>query len=658
MGAAAGVDVGGTFTDVVVVAGGRPVVTKVPTTPGDQSDGVASGLATATGDQSIALLAHGTTTATNAVLERASARTALVTTAGFADVLTIARQDRPSLYDLAVTRPAPLVTAEDVVSVAERMGADGRPVVELTFEEVARAADAVADLAPASVALCLLFSYANGAHEDRLAEAIAERLPGVPLTRSSRLLPEFREYERASTTAMNAAVAPVMQRYLSQLGERLPATTVTVMTSGGGTAGLRQAAEAPVHTLLSGPAAGVVAAGRAAGAAGYPDAVALDMGGTSTDVCLVRDGRPDIATDARIGGLPFRIPAVAVHTVGAGGGSVAWIDAGGALRVGPQSAGAVPGPACYGRGGTHPTVTDAHAALGDLDPHASLGSGAVTLDVDAARESLAALSTATGAGGAEAAAEGVLTVVRATMARALRRVTTEQGVDPAGLALVAYGGAGPLHATALARELGCPAVVVPPTPGVLSALGLLLAPPRAEASQTVMAPGGAPLAASWQQLDAAARENLAAQGVAHGVATTWLADCRYRGQSHELRVPVEEAAGLTDAFHAAHRAAYGYAASDTAVEVVTLRVVAEGQPALDAPPEAWDLGPPADRPARRAVVNGEAATLPAVSRSALNPGDELTGPALVDQPDATTRLHPGDRGRVDAVGNLVVALHG
>lgn len=655
---AAGVDVGGTFTDVVVVADGRPMITKVPTTPADQSEAVATGLATVETSQSVALLAHGTTTATNAVLERATARTVLVTTAGFADVLTIARQDRPSLYDLTVTRPAPLVPPGDVVTAAERMGADGEPVVTLTSEEVTRVADAVAALAPASVALCLLFGYANSAHEDRLAEAIAERLPGAPLTRSSRLLPEFREYERASTTVMNAGVAPVMQRYLARLGERLPATTVTVMTSGGGTAGLRQAAEAPVHTLLSGPAAGVVAAGRTAGAAGYPDAVALDMGGTSTDVCLIRGGRPDISTHAHIGGLPLRIPAVAVHTVGAGGGSVAWIDAGGALRVGPQSAGAVPGPACYGRGGVQPTVTDAHAALGDLDPHASLGSGAVTLDVEAARESLTSLPTAMVSETVEATADGVLTVVRATMARALRRVTTEQGVDPAGLALVAYGGAGPLHATALARELGCAAVVIPPTPGVLSALGLLLAPPRAEASQTVMTHTDAPLVASWEQLDAGAREDLAAQGVTHGVETTWLADCRYRGQSHELRVPVDEAADVADAFHTAHRATYGYAVPGTPVEVVTLRVVAEGRPALEAPPSSWDLGPPDDRPARRAVVNGETTTVPAVARSALNPGDELAGPALVDQPDATTRLGPGDRGRVDEVGNLVVVLHG
>ena len=506
----AGVDVGGTFTDVVVHAEGmRPRAVKVPTTPDNQAVGVQRGVAQALPDAAPRLLPHGTTTATNAVLERKIARTVLVTTDGFADVLQIARQDRPALYDLSVTRPEPLVPHDRVVTVAERTGPDGQAVIALTDEEIDRVVQQVQHLEPESVAVSLLFSYAGDGHERRLCDALARTLD-VPITRSSALLPEFREYERTSTCVLNAAVEPVMRRYLSNLTTRLPDPTITVMTSGGGTAGIEFAAAAPVHTLLSGPAAGVVAAGAVARSAGFKDAIAFDMGGTSTDVCLIRDGQPEISTSAQIAALPFRTPAVGIHTVGAGGGSIAWVDTGGALRVGPGSAGADPGPACYGQGGTDPTVTDAHCVLGHLDPARELGGG-LRLDTDAATDAIDALpDTAGGAG-------GILAVVRATMARALRKVSTERGVDPAELALVAYGGAGPLHATALARDLGCRAVVVPPAPGVLSALGLLLAPARYEASRTVMAQAGDDLTGAWQALEAQAREELERQGVTGGI---------------------------------------------------------------------------------------------------------------------------------------------
>jgi N-methylhydantoinase A len=659
----AGVDVGGTFTDVVLVTPeGDTRARKVLTTPDDQGEGVTAGVAAAWGSGDVPLVAHGTTTATNAVLERAVARTVLVTTEGFADVLVIARQDRPALYDLAVTRPAPLVPRDLVVTARERIGPDGSPIIPLDDTEVERVAETVAALEPAAVAISLLFSYANPAHEARLAAAIEARLD-VPITRSSALVPEFREYERTSTCTLNAAVAPVMRRYLTRLGERLPASTVTVMTSGGGTAGLAAVAEAPVHTLLSGPAAGVVAAAAVARAAGFDDAVAFDMGGTSTDVCLIRDGRPEIATESAIGGLPFRTPAVAIHTVGAGGGSIAWVDAGGALRVGPRSAGARPGPACYGLGGTEPTVTDAHCVLGHFDPAAELGGGQVRFDVAAAAQALGALPPGVAGG---SAAAGVLTVVQATMVRALRRVTTEQGVDPNGLALVAYGGAGPLHASALARELGCPAVLVPPAPGVLSALGLLLAPPRAEASRTVLAriaPGEEPVpggvaAAAWDELEQDARAALRAQGIAEP-QTHRVADCRYAGQSHELRVAAQPGADLAAALHAAHTQAYGYAMPDEPIEVVTLRVIAEGRPALAAPPAAWDLGATPCGPRRRRIALPEGEVEAAVvARATLGPGDRLEGPAVVEQADATTLLAADDVAEVDAAGNLVVQVGG
>ncbi len=642
----AGVDVGGTFTDVVVhVAGHRPRAVKVPTTPDNQAVGVRRGVAQALPAGAVLrLLPHGTTTATNAVLERRLARTVLVTTDGFADVLLIGRQDRPALYDLAVTRPEPLVPRERVVTVRERTGPDGEPVIALTGEEIEKVVCAVARLEPESVAVSLLFSYAGDAHERRLCDALS-RL-NVPITRSSALLPEFREYERASTCVLNAALEPVMRRYLSNLSAQLPDPTITVMTSGGGTAGVGFAAAAPVHTLLSGPAAGVVAAGAVARAAGFGNAIAFDMGGTSTDVCLIRDGQPAVSTSAQIAGLPFRTPAVGIHTVGAGGGSIAWVDAGGALRVGPRSAGADPGPACYGLGGSEPTVTDAHCVLGHLDPDRELGGG-LRLDLDAAAGALAALPEPAGG------AAGILAVVRATMARALRKVSTERGVDPAGLALVAYGGAGPLHATALARELGCRAVVVPPAPGVLSALGLLLAPARSEASRTVMAPADDDLTEAWAELEDQARAELHRQGVPDAITVSRVADARYAGQSHELRIGVEPGADLAALLHTAHREAYGYAMPDERVLVVTLRVVARGDPILSQPPNDWDQGEPA--PERSREISGTGAAR-VVSRAGLACGDTVIGPALVEQPDTTTLLGAVDVDVVDDAGNLIIRL--
>ena len=655
--ACAGVDVGGTFTDVVVhAAGHRPRAVKVPTTPSNQAVGVQRGVEQAWPAAGLRLLPHGTTTATNAVLQRTLARTVLVTTEGFADVLQIARQDRPALYDLTVTRPAPLVSHEQVVTVRERMSPQGTAVIALSEEEIDRVVRQVQRLEPESVAVSLLFSYADEAHERRLCAAL--RCLQVPITRSSALLAEFREFERTSTCVLNAALAPLMHRYLSALTARLPDPTITVMTSGGGTAGVDFVSDAPVHTLLSGPAAGVVAAGAVARSAGFADAIAFDMGGTSTDVCLIRNGQPEVSSTAQIAGLPFRTPAVGIHTVGAGGGSIAWVDAGGALRVGPVSAGADPGPACYGRGGSAPTVTDAHCVLGHLNPDRELGPADGTglrLDVEAAARAIGTLpEPARGA-------FGILAVVRATMARALRRVSTERGVDPAHLALVAYGGAGPLHASALARELGCRAVVVPPAPGVLSALGLLLAPARYEASRTVMAPAGDDLTDTWQALETQARDELRHQGVTGEITLSRVADARYAGQSHELRLAVPHAdarADLAALLHRAHRQAYGYAVPDEPVTIVTLRVVARGEPILAQPPRDWDLGHPAPERSREIGLAGQTVTARVVSRAALVAGEEVSGPAVIEQPDTTTLLAPGEVAVVDDAGNLVVHLPG
>jgi N-methylhydantoinase A len=649
---AAGVDVGGTFTDVVVVARDgrslRPRAVKTPTTPADQGEGVANGLDADGSRGRVALLAHGTTTATNAILERDVARTVLVTTRGFADVLVIGRQARPALYDLTVTRPEPLVASDLVITVNERVAHDGHVVMALDGAEIERVVAAVAEVEPESVAVSLLFSYANDDHERRLCAALEERLD-VPVTRSSALVPEFREYERASTCVLNAAVAPRMRRYLSGLDDRFADMTISVMMSGGGTTDLGYAAEAPVHTLLSGPAAGVVAAGAIASAAGYPDAVAFDMGGTSSDVCLIRDGRPEISSHSAIDRLPFRTPAVAIHSVGAGGGSIAWIDQGGALRVGPRSAGAEPGPACYGAGGTEPTVTDAHCVLGHLDPGRQLGGG-LTLDIDAAQRAIARLpEDADGA-------TGILTVVRATMARALRRVSTERGVDPGGLALLAYGGAGPLHAGALARDLGMRAVIIPPAAGVLSALGLLLAPPRAEASRTVMAPADHDIDELWTTLSDAATRQLAAQGFVGESTERRIAECRYTGQSHELRIPAGDG-DLGARFHEAHEEAYGYRMRGEQVQLVTARVVAEGTPVLSAPPVEWEHDRD-DEGRRQIVVDGTRVDARVISRGMLAPGDALAGPALIEQSDTTTLLADGDHAHIDDHHNLIITFRG
>ena len=648
--AIAGVDVGGTFTDVVCLdAEGSPRIVKVPTTPGDQSGGLLAGLQTAGPGASVTAMAHGTTTATNAVLERSLGRTVLVTTEGFRDLLVIGRQDRPSLYDLTVVRPQPVIPSDLVVTVAERTAPDGTAVVPLEPGEVARVVAEVAALLPDSVAVCLLFGYAGPAHEELLCRALAERLD-VPITRASELLPEFREYERASTCALDAAVAPVMRRYLGRLQQRLPDSAITVMTSSGGVATLNAVVRAPVLTLLSGPAAGVVAAAAVATAAGYDDAIAFDMGGTSTDVCLIRNGQPDIATAGTIAGLPFATPSVAVHTVGAGGGSIGWVDGGGALRVGPRSAGAEPGPASYGRGGTEATVTDAHVVLGHLLSGQSLGNSGLAVDRQAAETAVGSLR---GFDNPVAAAQGMVTVVRATMLRALRRVSTERGVDPGGLALVAYGGAGPLHATALARDLGCAAAIIPPAPGVLSALGLLLAPDRREVSRTVMATWdrGTPaphLEEVWEELEAQAAATL------EDATLTRVADCRYQGQSHELRLEVAGAAEIPSSLDAAHAAAYGYELADDAVEIVTLRVVATGTPVLGASPSEW-RHEAIVAPDSTTVVFGEAASeVPVRTRSSLQPGAVVAGPAIVVQADCTTVLEAGDRAQVMPDGALVV----
>lgn len=658
-----GVDVGGTFTDLVLAVGDAVRVAKVPSTPSDQAEGILAGMAElGVGPADLARFAHGTTVATNTVLERDGADVLLVTTAGFADLLVIGRQHRPALYDLAVARPDPVVARGRVVEVDERLDHDGEVVTALTDAEVERVVAAVRDAAPDAVAICLLHGFRDPTHEERLEAALADL--GLPVSRATALLPTFREVERASTTALNAYVAPRMDRYLRSLEARLDdvaggadAPRVEVMRSGGGTFAASVAAREPVHTLLSGPAAGAWGAAAVARAVGVGDAVAFDMGGTSSDVTLVRDGRPHTTAEGEIGGLPFAVTTTAIHTVGAGGGSIAWRDDGGALRVGPRSAGADPGPACYGRGGTTPTVTDADLLLGRLDATTRLG-GAMALDVDAARAAVATLADDLGLT-VERTAAGIAEVVEAEMARALRVVSVEQGHDPRELALVAFGGAGGLHQAALAREVGFARVVVPPAAGVLCALGLLAAPVTTDEARTVLVPLADAdldgLVATWDALADHATAALAEQGV-DADRVVRVADLRYRGQAFELAVPVDAVSvdALADGLHAAHRERYGYDQPDTPVEVVTLRVRAEG-PRPEVPLPRWTGGGPvadAQVATRRLVLDGGPRDVAVLTRDRLAAGEAFDGPAVVTGLESTVWVAAWQRGRVDEVGAL------
>lgn len=670
----AGVDVGGTFTDVVAVAADGIAVAKVPSTPQDQSVGVFTGLDRAGVDLGAAeRFAHGTTVATNTVLERDGARTALVTTAGFRDLLTIGRQDRPSLYDLTARRPEPVVPGGRVVEAAERITVGGEVVAPLADGEVARVADAVAELQPEAVAVCLLFSFADDRHERALAEALAQRLgPDVPISRSGDVLPVFREYERASTTAANAYLAPRMQRYLERLEEGLAgrglSVPLEVMRSGGGTFGAGLATRYPVHTLLSGPAGGAWGAAAVGAASGNPDVIAVDMGGTSTDVSLIEGGEPRTTAATEIGGLPVAVSTTDIHTVGAGGGSIAWADEGGALRVGPRSAGADPGPACYGRGGEQPTVTDANVVLGRLDPGAALG-GELALDPGRARAAVARLGEQLGLAVVTTAA-GIVRVAEAQMAKALRVVSVERGRDPRRFALVAFGGAGPLHQGPLARRLGVTRVLVPPRAGVLSALGLLATPVTVEEVRTHLADLAATdepaLDAAFGDLTGRAEEQMQRQGVTPDRLRR-SADLRYAGQAFALTVAAGDGpAALAERFHATHEERYGWASHDEPVELVNLRVRAEG-PRPDLPVVEVAEGGGADRArtGTQPVVVGDGRgegdgenprplEADVYARDRLGAGDTFTGPAVVTGIDATCFVLPGQHVTVDPRGTLVI----
>ncbi|RQH01878.1 hydantoinase/oxoprolinase family protein [Natrarchaeobius oligotrophus] len=653
-----GVDVGGTFTDVALSLEDRLVTAKVATTA-DQHVGVLEGIRKACDDAGVEPsevddFAHATTVSVNALLERGGANTALVTTAGFRDVLEIGRQDRPSLYDLEAEKPEPLVPRERRFEVDERTTPAG---VErgVDPEDVRALAATIRERDVEAVAVCLLHSYADPENERIVAETLRKEV-SVPVSASHEVLAEFREFERTSTTTVDAYVRPAIDDYLGRLVEAaaddgLPEPRI--MQANGGVADPETVRTHAVTTTLSGPAAGVVGAAATVDDATVEGLVTFDMGGTSSDVSLVRDGRAERTTDAEIDGLPIRTPMVDVNTVGAGGGSVAWVDGGGALRVGPHSAGADPGPACYDRGGTEPTVTDANVVLGYIGPETALG-GEMTLEVEAARDAMAELADDAGLEGPLEAAHGVYRVANATMTRAIRSVTVERGHDPREFALVAFGGAGPMHAAALAEALEIDRVVVPRPGGVLSAFGLLAADESYDAVRTV----GVELAsADVDDLEGVYEELiddvLAAASDPDRARLERAADCRYGGQSFELTVSVDDAFDrrtIARRFHDAHERAYGYT-MDESIEVVNLRATATvpgGDPAVRHDGDGGAMA--GTRQVHFSETGAWQTTV--YDRDRLETGATLSGPAILEQAESTAVVPPRWTGEIGADGAL------
>ena len=650
-----GVDVGGTFTDAALLDGDALHTAKVPSTPDDQSRGVIAAveevLRRAGAEPArVEGFTHGMTVGTNALLEERGARTALVATAGLADVLEIGRQNRPTLYHPCRGRPSPLVDSELRFEAEERIGPDG-VVTELADEEVARLVAELGDSGAESIAVCLLFAFADPAHERRIAEALREALPGVHISASHEVLPAFREYERFSTTVIDAYLSPLLGRYLTRLAsacEERGLPVPEVMRSSGGTAEAAEAARSGAWSVLSGPAGGAVGAGLLARAAGNPDAIGIDMGGTSCDVCVVDAGEVRRTDSREIEGRPIQLPMVDVHTVGAGGGSIAWRDAGGALRVGPRSAGAEPGPACYGRGGTESTVTDANLLLGYLSPDSDLAGG-VGLDAEAARRAVADLGDDLGLAETETA-EGIVRIANQEMTRALRVVTVERGVDPRGYALLPFGGAGPMHAAALAEDLEIGRIVCPRASGVLSALGLVAARRRRDTARTVLLAGdqitAERVAAEVRELGAPLLEGL------EDARLDVVFELRYRGQAFELPVPgppEPDPDQLAEDFAREHEARYGYRDPEGRLELVTIRVSAV-EPGPEPRPGTAGGGA-LEESERRARFAGEWIET-RVLRGEPGVGVEAEGPCVFELPEATLVLPPGWTASVDDAGTI------
>lgn len=676
-----GVDVGGTFTDFYAVdrENARVVVHKTPSTPHNPAEAILAGLdtlATANGipAEAITRLAHGTTVATNALIQRKGAPVAVITTEGFRDLLEIGRQIRPKMYDLKADAPPPLVPRKHRFEVRERMMADGTPRIALEDAAIDAAIDQVEASGAEAVAVCLLFAFLNPEHERRIGERLAERLPNVAVSLSSAVQPEFREYERFSTATLNAYLQPLIGRYMRHLGKELenraPRARLGINQSSGGLMSVGRAAEFPVRTALSGPAAGAVGAAHVARLAGKPNVITLDMGGTSADVALIREFEAEVGFGREVAGFPVRLPIVDVDTVGAGGGSIAWFDRDGLLKVGPASAGAVPGPACYGRGGTEPTVSDANLVLGRLS--GTLIGGAMTLDRGRAEEAIKPVAERLSFS-IEKTADGILGIVTANMVRAIRTVSVERGHDPRDFVLMPFGGAGALHAGDVARALDMAEIVVPPAPGILCAQGLVVSDLKedfvATARVALTEASRDEIDAAIAPLHAAAEAWFEAEGIAPSRRRLRLAiDLRYVGQNFELLVPTDETDGtapslpeideLKRQFFDAHEKTYGHFTADDPIETVNLRLTAVGEADRIPPPTVASDDSQHPTPASRRPVwfDGAEHDTPVYDRATLAPGHRFIGPAIVDQLDATTVVHPGDTVSVDAALNLIIEV--
>ncbi|MCI0546722.1 MAG: hydantoinase/oxoprolinase family protein [Candidatus Rokubacteria bacterium] len=664
----AGIDIGGTFTDLTAVdeETGRVVVTKVPSRPREEAAAVLAGLdALAIASRDVRRLVHGTTVGTNAVLERRGARVAVITTAGFRDLIEIGRTKRniPALFVPTFVRPRPLVERKHRFEVIERLEADGAVARPLDAESVERALDAAHAAGAEALAVCFLHAYLNPAHERAVADAAKGKRPGWPTSCSADVVAEYREFERFSTTVLNAYLQPLMDGYLTGLEERLLAAGyahgVLTVGSSGGMMTTETARRLPIKTIFSGPAGGVSQACFVGGATGIRDFITYDMGGTSTDVCLVRDLAPKMTSDSMVGAFPVKMPQVDMHTVGAGGGSIAWLDVDASLQVGPRSAGAAPGPAAYGLGGTEPTVTDANVVLGRIGTSRRLG-GSIAIDAERARAAVASLAARLGGMAVEALAEGIVRIAVARMTSAIREISIQRGHDPRDFTLIAFGGAGPMHALALAEEIGIPRVLVPRHPGNFSALGLLASDIKHDDVRTrvgLLRERWPLLGALFAEMEKAAGRQLELEGFGPGARRfARTLDLRYRGQAFELEVPAHAARDRVEAaFHDRHLTTYGHADRGAAIELVNARLTAHGLVPKPAPETHRSTSASMDAALaeRRPLwFDGARRECPVWDRERLPARAELHGPAIIEEFGATTVVLPGWRGAVDPHGNL------
>ncbi|MFW9912751.1 MAG: hydantoinase/oxoprolinase family protein [Candidatus Thorarchaeota archaeon] len=665
-----GVDVGGTFTDIIVsnTATGQSYVHKIPSTPSSQDLAVINGIEEILSDhkldsQDVSLVVHGTTVATNAMLQRKGADVLLLTTRGLEDVLEIGRQNRDEIYDFTAARPRPLVDRDNRIGLAERLDSEGNPIIDLTNAEIQRAKSLVKDRKPDSVAISLLFSYLNSKHESAILKALQE-VPNSYVVASSKVLPEFREYERTSTTVLEAYLGPLVLNYLSQLEASIksvcPRAKLTVMQSNGGTVLCSQTYGGAIGLAISGLAGGVIGGWEIAKQGRVNRAITLDMGGTSCDISAIAEG-VIVRPDNEVAGLPIRMPSVDVNTIGAGGGSIAWIDNSGVLHVGPQSAGADPGPASYSKGGTDATITDANLILGRLNPRFFVG-GRITLSKDSALEAVGRIADSLGMSLDETAL-GIIKISTNNMVQAIREVTVERGRDPRDFVLVPFGGAGPTQAVDIASALGIDTILVPPNPGITSALGLICADLRVDVMRTVMITGNDTASKRIREILEKLSEDAQAQLLGQGavqddITLQWSLDMRYKGQSHELNVTVpldarELIVTSAEGFESAHERSYGYRLKDRDIQWVTARVTARYPQAQweSSEPSIEGDGKPIDH---REVVVGvsERVETDVFRREKIVLGQKVSGPAIIEQLDTTTYIGPEWEGKQERNGFL------